>query len=344
MNYSEFLVEIKNDNLKPVYLFIGDEGYLMNKAIEKLKNKYIDPSLEALNYVIVDGKDAGFDNILNACETLPFMAEKKLVIVKDIAQIIDRDEMGIDKKLGSYVEGLDSYLSLILIDKSNEIKKTTKLYKTIKKLDGVVEYSKLKGSELNKWIENILKKYNKKLSTSNLSYFIQKSTYSEYGSTKTLYDLENELIKLINYTLEEEISRDNIDLVLTKTLDTNIFNLLSSINRKDSDSALKIFNEMHISNEPIPRIIFMIVRQLRLMLGYKVYREKGYTEGKIQEKIGVRSSFEFGRIAKESRSFTESQLKKSLEYILEIDVKQKTSSYDEKLALEILIINLAHSL
>lgn len=343
MNYSEFKIEMKNDKLKPVYLFTGEEVYLMNKAIDKLKDKYIDPSFEALNYVIIDGKDMGFDNVLNACETLPFMSEKKLVVVKDIVQLMDKDE-SIDKKLGSYVEELDGYLSLILVDKSNEIKKTTKLYKTIKKLGGVVEYPKLKGNDLNKWTESILKKYKKKLSTANLSYFIQKSTYSEYGSEKTLYDLENELLKLINYTLEDEISRDNIDLVLIKTLDTNIFNLLSSINRKDSDSALKIFNEMHISNEPIPRIIFMIVRQLRLMLGYKLYREKGYTEGKIQEKLGVRSSFEFGRIARESSSFTELQLKKSLEYILEIDVKQKTSSYDEKLALEILIIKLAHSL
>lgn len=343
MNYNEFVNEIKDDKLRPVYLFTGDEGYLMNKAINRLKDKYIDPSFEALNYVIIDGKDMGFDNILNACETLPFMAEKKLVLVKDIGQILDKDESS-DKKLGDYVESLDNYLSLILIDKSNELKKTTKTYKSIRSLGGVVEYSKLKGKELNVWIEGIIKKHKKKLAPANLNYFIQKSTYSEYGSTKTLYDLENELIKLINYSLNEEISKEDIDLVLIKTLDTNIFNLLSSINRKDSDSALKIFNEMHISNEPIPRIIFMIVRQLRLMLGYKLYREKGYTEGKIQEKLGVKSSFEFGRIAKESGSFTQAQLKKSLEYILEIDIKQKTSSHDEKLALEILIINLAHSL
>lgn len=257
---------------------------------------------------------------------------------------MDRDENGIDKKLGSYVEELGNYLSLILIDKSNDIKKTTKLYKSINKLGGVVEFSKLKGKDLNQWIEGQLNEYNKKLSNLNLNYFIQRSTYGDYGSTKTLYDLENELLKLVNYSSEEEISRDDIELVLIKTLDTNIFNLLTSINKKDSDSALKIFNEMHISNEPIPRIIFMIVRQLRLMLGYKLYRQKGYAEGKIQDKLQIKSSYEYGKIASQSNNFTELQLKKSLEYILEIDVKQKTSSRDEKLALEILIINLSHSI
>lgn len=344
MNYSEFMKKIEKDNLNPVYLFTGDEGYLMKETIDKLKGKYIEESLEALNYVIIDGKDVGFDNILNACETLPFMAPKKLVIVRDIGQIMDRDENDIDKKLSSYVEGLDNYLSLILIDKSNDIKKSTKLYKAINKLGGIVEFSKLKGKDLNQWIEAKLKGYNKKLSNSNLNYFIQRSTYSEYGSSKILYDLENELLKIVNYTLEEEISRDDIDLVLTKTLDTNIFNLLTSINKKDTDSALKIFNEMHISNEPIPRIIFMIVRQLRLMLGYKLYRKKGYSEGEIQDKLQIKSSYEYGKIASQSHNFSEVQLKKSLEYILEIDVKQKTSSRDEKLALEILIINLSHSI
>lgn len=343
MNYNDFILDIKKDNLKPVYFFTGDEEYLMYETIEIFKQKYIDKSLEAINYIIIDGKDKNFDSILNACETLPFISPKKLVLIKDISEIIENAEDNFPDIMSSYLEGLDDFLCLIIMDRSNNLKKTSKLYKTIKKLDGVVEFPKLNGRDLNSWIENKCKKYKKSISNANLNYFIQQSTYSEYNSTKTLYDLENELIKVVNHTLDKEISKNDIDVVLSKTLDTNIFNLLTSITKKDSESALKIFNEMYISNEPVQRILFMIIRQLRLILSYKLYKEKGYSEGLIQEKLGIKS-FEFKKISSQSSNFTEAQIRAALEYILETDIKQKTSSQDEKLAIEILIINLSYAI
>lgn len=343
MNYSEFIKIIKEDKLLPVYLFTGAEEYLMHEAIEKLKNKFIDPSLEALNYITIDGKEMRFDNILNACETLPFMSSKKLVIIRDISEIMENDENDFDKILGLYVEKLDNYLCLIIMDRSNNLKKTSKIYKSINKLSGIVDFTKLKGKDLNIWVEEKLKQNNKKISYSNLNYFLQQSTYNEYNSIKNLYDLENELLKVINFSIKDEVTKEDIELVLTKTFDINIFNLLDSINKKDSDSALKIFNEMHLSNEPVQRIIFMIIRQLRIILIYKLYKIKGYTDGEIQEKLKIKP-YEFKKISNQAYNYSENQLKSALDNILELDIKQKTSSHDEKLALEILIMNLCYSL
>ena len=343
MNYNEFMNCIKKENILPVYFFSGSEEYLMKEAVEFLKDKYIDKSFETLNYVIIDGKEKTFDDILNACETLPFMSEKKLVVIKDISEIMENDLNGLDKILSSYVENLDSYLCLIIMDRSNNFKRTTKLYKTINKLGGVVEFNSLKGKELNTWIEDKFKKNNKKISASNISYFIQQSSYSDYNSTKTLYDLENELMKVVNYTSGDEINRDAIDAVLTQTLDTNIFNLLGNISKKNSEESLKIFNEMYISGEPVQKILSMIIRQVRLTLGYKLYKEKGYVDGEIGEKLGIKA-FELKKIGRESNNFTEEQLNKALSYILELDIKQKTSSHDEKLAIEMLIVNLSYEM
>lgn len=97
---------------------------------------------------------------------------------------------------------------------------------------------------------------------------------------------------------------------------------------------------MYISNEPVQKILFMISRQLRLLLGYRLYKDKGYSEAQIQEKLQIKA-FEFKKISSQSRNFTEGQLTNALNHILETDIKQKTSSFDEKLALEMLIINLS---
>lgn len=313
----------------------------MNKAISKLKNKYVSESLEALNYIVIDGKESNFDDIVNACETLPFMAEKKIVIVRDISRILENSSENMGKEIGVYVEKLDDYLCLIIMDRSNNLKKTSSIYRRIKKLNGVVDFSTLKGRDLNWWVSENFKKHGKKITGGNISYFISKSAYSDYGSSKTLYDLENELLKVAGYSRENQVTKEDIDIVLTKTLDTNIFNLLNNINRKNSEEALRIFNEMHMSNEPIPRIQYMITRQIRLMLMYKLYKSRGYGEKQCQMKMQI-SSFEFKKLSSQSAGFTEESLTKSLNKILEIDVKQKTSSQDEKLALEILIVNLCH--
>lgn len=340
MNYKELINDINNNKLNTVYLFTGIEKYLIDKTIDMLREKYIDKSFETLNYVVLDGKDIDFDNILDACETLPFMAEKKLVIIKDINEVMENKGTDFDKRLGEYISKLDHYLTLIIIDKSNSLNKTSNIYKAVKKLGGVVEFNKLKGRDLNAWVEKKFKEYNKNISYGNISYFIQSSSYNTYNSLNTLYDLENEILKIVNYTQEKEISKEDIDLVLSRTLDTNIFNLLSYLNRRDSEAALRTFNELYISNEPVQRILAMIIRQIRLMLSYKLYRERGDTEGSIQKKLQIKD-YEFKRIFKASSSFSKEYLLQALELILRLDIKQKTSSQDEKLALEMLIIQLS---
>lgn len=343
MNYKEFIKIMEDDGLKSAYLFYGEEEYLIKDILIRIQEKYIDEAFEALNYIIIEGKDASFDTILNACETLPFMSQKKIVLVKDLSQLLAKDEAYEKEILSSYIEGLDNYISLILIEPSSNIKKGSKMYKTINRLGGIVEFSKLKGKDLTSWIEDRFRTYGKKISYSNINYFIQQTAYFGFNQSKTLYDLENEILKVINYVSEEEVLKDHIDLILSKPIDINIFNLLTSINRKDGENALKIFNEMYISNEPVQRILFMITRQLRLMLSYKLYREKGYMEGEILEKLQLKS-YEYEKISNQSSNFTLNQLERALNYCLDVDKKIKTSSFDEKVAIEMLIINLCFNI
>lgn len=339
MKYSELLGKIKEDEISPVYLFIGEEEYLMRDTLDRLKSKYINPSFESLNYINIDEKLSDFETIFNACETLPFMGEKKIVLVNDIEKMIENDSDDLSKKLSKYIETLDSHVILILIDKRNKLKKTTSIYKKAKKLGLVVEFDNLRGRDINSWVENLARKNDKTISYSNINYFLNKSAYSRYGSIKNLYDIENEFLKVIAYSEKQEISRENIDMVLIKTVESNIFDLLEHISKRDSDRALQIFGEIHSSKEPVQRVLFMIIRHLRLLLVYKLYRKKGYNESETRAKMKI-SPYEFKNISRQSNGFTEKRLKRALDEMLDLDKKQKTSSIDDKLALEVLIVKL----
>ncbi len=337
MDYNDFIKDLKGDNIKSSYLFFGEEEYLMNETIDLIKIKHIEPSLETLNFTTIEGKDATIDLVINACETLPFMSSKKIVVLKDITMLLENEDKAAEDELYKYLDDLGSYLLLIIID--NNVKKSSKLYKYFNKTNKAVEFSNLKGKDLNTWIERILKKNNRFMNFSNLNYFTQQTAYSSRNSNLTLYDLENELLKLVNYATESEITKDDISKVLIKSIDTNIFDLLAGINRGDSHSALVIFNDMYMQNEPIQRILVMITRQIRLMLGYKLYKNKGYGEGEIQDKLQIKR-YEYSKISSQSREYSISQLENILDKILILDKQLKTTSTDEKILMEMLIIEI----
>lgn len=339
MKFNDLINAIKNDKIESSYIFTGEEEYLMSLAINRLKDKYINPSFENLNFISIDEKESDFEDILNACETLPFMSDKKIVVVKDIGKMLENDSSDLSKKLGKYIETLGDYLILILVDKSNNLKKTTSIYKNSKKLGRVVDFDSLRGRELNNWVETIARRKEKTISSANINYFLNKSTYSNYRSDKNLYDLENELLKVISYSGKDEIEKESIDMVLIKTLDNNIFDLLKHISSRNSSAALNVFDEIHQSKEPVQRVVYMIIRHLRLLLMYKLYREKGYTENDTRGKMKI-SPYEFKNIGSQSGGFTQERLLKALDEILELDEKLKTSSLDEKLALEVMIVKL----
>lgn len=339
MIYNEFLKRIKEDNLEPSYLFIGVEEYIMSIATNTLKDKYIEESFEELNYTKLEGKDTILEDLVNACETLPFMSKKKIVIIKDISAFMENINDNLEKDFYDYIDSLEDFLILILLDNTSSIKKNMKIYKLFNKKNRAVEFTKLLNNDLIDWTNSILNKHNKKMRVAEINYFIDQTSYRSKNINLNLYDIENELIKIINYSKNQQITKDDIDNVLINPLDTNIFELLNAINRHDTEAAIFVFNEMYLSNEPIPKIFYMITRQIRLLLSYKLYKNKGYDDRKIQEKIGI-SSFEFNKIRTQSFYFEISQLEKIMDYLLQMDLKIKTVSSDYKLEMEILIVKL----
>jgi len=349
LTYKILNKQITNKNIASVYLFYGEEEYLIDYYIQKIKDTFIPKEIESLNFITLDGNNVDLETIYNACETLPFMSEKRIIVIKDLnifsrqskkskkERYFDEDDR---KKLEEYICCLSDDICVVFVEKGKRADKSRKIVKNINKIGGLVEFSKLKGNDLDNWIEKAFKEENKKISRANINYFIQSSAYFDRDNHKTLYNLRNEIIKLSNYIgSRKEVKKEDIDDIVAKSLERNIFRLLNSISERNIDSSLKIFNEMYLLNEPLQLILHMIIRQLRLMLMYKILSEKGYYENNISKKMKVKL-YEFNKVKNYSRNFSTIQLEKSLNYCLEVDKCIKTSSINEKLIMEMLLINL----
>lgn len=338
MNYRDFLKDIKNHELKPVYLCYGTESYLKNLIINDLKAKYIDPAFETLNYIYLDGKEVTVDGIINACETLPFMAEKKIVVIEDLVGLSGgKGTLENEEDLIDYLLKIGFSTCLMLIVNEEKIDNRKKIVKKVKEVGSIIELNKIKDDELSKWILKGFKKYNKNIDKGDIYYFIEGTGYFEASANKSLYDLENEITKICNYIGDRsDITRADIDKILVKSLQNNIFKLVDGLGQKKPHIALSLFNEMLLNNEPLQLIMYMIIRQFRLIFMAKLLEEKGYSQGDIASKAKV-PGFIAQKLIAQSRNFTKEELMNILERCLEIEAGTKTGAMDGKLAVEILI-------
>jgi len=337
MNYIEFIKTIRSGNVSTAYIFQGEEKYLLDKAVDEVIKTFLTKDLESINLSNLDGKQNDFSDLVSSCETLPFLSQKRVIILKNPGLLFDKENS--NEHFLKFIEKLGDHQLLILNDSNGEIKKTTKLYKLFSKNNNNVVFDKLKGNDLVNWVNKKITSMNKSITTADLNYFIQQSSYLSRNVVNSLYDLENEIKKLSDYSKDEKITKALIDSVMVKNLDKSIFDLLSAISRQDTEKAINLFDEIYLMNEPIPKILFMISRQFRLLLGYNVYKNRGYGQNDIQSKLGIKP-YEFSKISSQSGGFSERDLEAILEKILDADRTLKTKQTENKLVMEMLLVNL----
>lgn len=340
MAYKNLLKDIKEDNVSRVYLFWGREKYLINKGLEALKNRYLNnKSDESFNFNLFDSIKDDFDLILDSCETLPFMGEKRMVIVK-AKELLSGNKNILDKeneeRLVKYISNMPETTCLVFIA-GDKIDKRKKLVKEIKLNGKILEFVKLNRSALLKWIQKILSNNEKKIKVEALNLLIDSLGYLERDSSITLYDVENELRKLCNYTADKSVIESiDIEKIMSKPLENNIFLLVDAVADKNGDLALNIFNQMLLTGEPEARILHMIVRQFKILNRVRLMVDRGYTALSIAPKIAL-PQYIAKKYVKQANEFSANELLYILNRAVEAERKIKRGRMAAKLAIEILI-------
>ncbi|MEW9123351.1 MAG: DNA polymerase III subunit delta, partial [Thermotaleaceae bacterium] len=245
MNYKEVLTAIKNENLSNLYLFWGTEHYLIENTVHHIKEKLIEPAFQDLNYQHIDGRETRVEDIINASETLPFMDSVRLIVIKELEcfsgkkKNISEEEEG---RLIAYLSQIPKSTHLIFVY-TDAIDKRKKIIKEIGKTGHIIEFNKLTEKDAYSWVNKAFQKQKKKVKMEEIKIFLDNSGYLDRNSDKTLKDLENEIIKLINYVGEREmISKEDIQLLASRTIENDIFMLVESIGEKNGEKALRILN------------------------------------------------------------------------------------------------------
>jgi DNA polymerase III subunit delta len=356
-------MEIKNiDELKKI-LDSGKNGfpisiYGVEKQLIKDCIKLIYNTVEImpeLNVIILAGDTINYDELVNACETLPMLSDKRVVHLKNPpffkknANTEGATEGEEVKKTGassidSSVDYLINYVksmptdTILLISYDDEIEAKNKLLTSIKANGLSLEFKQLKGDELKNYTLNIFEKNGKKISHSDLLYFI--------ASTSNSFEaMEKEIQKLCMYAVNEEnITRQHIDEVVHKGIENNIFKMVDSISLKNADIAISILDVLLFQKEEPLRILGMIIRQYRILYLIHLMLEQKKTLEEIKSNLRTKKinlfDFVLNNYIRQSQNHNGVGLRMAFNLCFEADCNIKISRTSPELILETLIVKL----
>lgn len=314
--------DIKTGQLNHIYLLYGEEAYLRKQYRDRLKEAIIGE--DTMNYHYYEGKDISVGEIIDRAETMPFFAERRLIILENSGLLKSGGE-----QLAQYLQAPAETTYLVMVE--TEVDKRSKLYKTIQSKGCAVEFAIQDESTLKRWVLGMMKKENKRISESALNELLE----------KTGTDMENirkETEKLFCYCMDKEvITEADIEEICTKRITNHIFDMVSAIADKKQKRALELYYELLAIKEPPMRILFLIARQFNLLLQVKELRQKGYQNKAIGEKVGL-PGFIAGKYVTQASRFETADIREALEACVAAEEDIKTGKMNDTMSVELLII------
>lgn len=316
----------KAGNNYACYLLYGEEVYLKHQNEKKLINHLIDP-LDRMNYTVYQGSDADANKIIDIAETLPFFADKRVVLVKNSGFFKSGSE-----EMVQYLSQQSSSTVLIFVE--TEVDKRNKLYKMIEQTGLAIEYVRQKDKILFSWINARLKSVNKTMLDS-----VKGMLLALTGENMEIID--KELEKLIAYAWDRrEIVATDLIAVCSNQIEDQIFAMVRAISEKKQKIALQLYYDLRALKVAPVKILAMINRQYRQIFHLMDSKNRGEKETEIAKKWGM-NDFVVRNILSQSRAYGIKEIQEALLAGVQADEDIKSGRLTDQLALEMLIVKLS---
>lgn len=318
---------IVRGKISPVYLWHGEDRFLIQEALQVLKSFYFmtDPSGSGIE--LVSAKELSPAGIVERANTMSFFANH-LVVVEEVTYFQDGQTADLEPLL-DYFSNPNPSTCLLFIAES--VHRGRKFYKALDRTGEIVEFCAPKRpQEWFAWVQSELKAREKSMDTQVTTQFI------EWAGHHTGV-LSQELDKLVIFIGDrQKITVEDIKAITPRAMEASIFNLLDAVAGRTSAKALQTLHEVLREEHPL-KVLALLVRQVRLLLGCNALRRRGGNVVGAPAALGI-SPYEAQKIWQQSVRLSTEQLAKALSECLNTDLALKTGGGDPGLLLEMMII------
>ena len=315
--------DIKTGKFKNAYLLFGEEAYLKIQYKEKLIQA-LNPDDDTMNFTKYEGKGIEVREMIDLCETMPFFADHRVVLVENSGFFKNKCD-----ELADYMKTLPDYLRLVFVEE--EVDKRSRMYKAVKNCGRIVEFAKQDEKTLMRWAAGILAREGRKITTRDMELFLTK-TGTDMGNIRM------ELEKLISYTVGRDVvTAADIQAGCTTQTTNKIFDMVRAVTEKNQKRALDLYYDLLTLREPPMRILFLLAKQFRQICLTKKMSQEGLSQTEIASKMGV-PSFVVRNLASCARSYTVEELENAVRDFVDAEEAVKTGTLGDVLSVELLIV------
>ena len=315
--------DIRTGNFKRVYLLFGEEGRFRVLAKQNLISALV-PSDDEMNLTVFSEKGCDEQKIIEICDTLPFFAERRVVVLENSRFFKEKRE-----RITEYIKHIPEYLVILFVEQ--EVDKRSALYKAVAKAGTAVEFKRLSEKDLSDWLLVKISRSGKKIRRPEMELFL-----SYVGDDAGI--AECELEKLICYIGDRDVIRkEDIEEICVRSLENRIFDMLTDMTMGRKRKALDEYRDLLLMKEEPMRILYMMGRQYDQLLKIRELSAEGMTEKRIAEAAGIHP-YAVKKGLPISRHYTVSQLRGILEEFVQTEEDVKTGRLAGNLAVELMLL------
>ena len=327
--------ELKTEQLNSIYLLYGEELFLLESCLKKIRNIFGE-CIKGINYILIDEQNVS--EIIADIETPSFGYEKKLIIARNtgLFKKEGKKKTGelykLKEKLAEYIEQNIKLIqeSVVLVFVDEEVDEKSDLFKKIEKNGVICKFDYQKPIQIEQRIKAICNSYKVQIDSQTMKYFIE-------CCGTNMQDLINEIRKLIEYAGKKgTITKEDIDKLSIKKIESIIFDLTDDLGKKDIASALDVFHNLIYAKEPIAKILITLYNHFKkLYITKMALRENKELTTSLNLKPN--QMFLTTKYKVQAKYFKESELRAILQELCNLDYNFKSGKIDLQVGIETIL-------
>lgn len=322
------------NNIMAIY---GEVPELVEKKSNEIVESYLNEKKDDFNYVKYNLYDTSFNQIMEEALTMPFISEKKAIVVKNAfiftGEKVSKDIQPNNEQVNEFLEKYDGENFIIFEVYQNKLDERKKITKTLKKTSKLTKVEQMSEQEIKNWIKNKLHENFKDIKQDALDLFIELT-----GINFNI--VSQELEKIILFLGERTtINKKDVEEIINRSLEQNVFLLTEYIQKGEKYKAIQLIKDLIVMKEEPIKLLALITSNYRLYYQCKILSRKGYSGQQIAKTINVHP-YRVKLALNQVKHYQLTHLLNIIDQCAETDYKLKSSYMDKQLILELFILSL----
>lgn len=320
--YRQARADLAEKGPERLYLLYGEEDYLLEDFLERLRQRCVEPGTEEFNHRVLRGPAVELSRLEEAVNALPFFAEHSLVEIRDFD--FNKCQDAAAERLKAILADIPASCTVAFaVSPEYELDGRRAAVKTVKKLGRSVYFAPQEDDVLHKWIVRRFAALGKTVGRRETEHLI-------FLSGQRMNALIPEIEKVAHYAAGEAVTLSDIDAVAHHIPEADAFRMTDALGRRDYEAGAAILQELlQMRTEPPVKLLAAIGGQIRNLYAARLAREEGLGKRWLMEVTGTRFDFLADKLLQSAAAFDRAALEKAVRACAACDHAMKSTGVDD---------------